>query len=258
MSRTLIVGATGSLGHAITSHLLSRTTSTVIATCRKPSSALQTMKSSYSERLQIISSIDLLSPDPAAKILPALLSLSLPLARIYIIAGLLIPDSLSSPNPSAAVDMYRVCCLGPLSIISALNNEKLLRPGCKLGIVTSEGGSIGLRSQKGGGSYGHHMSKCANNMMGKLLAWDLYGKGVPVVCIHPGFIRSRMTEHYSESYEELGAVEPDIAAQGVVRAVEEVELNRTGRFVAPLGSDSLGFGVYALKEKVPPMGDLPW
>jgi NAD(P)-dependent dehydrogenase (short-subunit alcohol dehydrogenase family) len=36
------------------------------------------------------------------------------------------------------------------------------------------------------------MSKCAENMMGKLLAWDVKPKGVAVVMVHPGFLRTEM------------------------------------------------------------------
>lgn len=39
-------------------------------------------------------------------------------------------------------------------------------------------GSIGLRTEKeGGANYGHHMSKAAANMAGRLMAWDLKPKG---------------------------------------------------------------------------------
>lgn len=32
--------------------------------------------------------------------------------------------------------------------------------------------------------YGHHGSKAAGNMIGKLLGFDLKGKGIPVAMIH--------------------------------------------------------------------------
>lgn len=61
--------------------------------------------------------------------------------------------------------------------------------GSRIGFITSEGGSIGLRTEKeGGANYGHHMSKAAANMGGKLLAWDLKPKGIPLVMIHPGCV----------------------------------------------------------------------
>ena len=134
--------------------------------------------------------------------------------------------------------------------------------GSKIGMITSEGGSIGLRTEKeGGGNYGHHMSKCAQNMMGKLMAFDLKPKGIPVVNIHPGFIKTSMTEAFGqEMYDKYGAIEPSKAAPGIIQAVQRATLEHTGAFVAPQGTDSLGFGVEGLEhpEKVGHFDQLPW
>lgn len=51
--------------------------------------------------------------------------------------------------------MYEVCVLGPLRAIQSLAMSGLLREGSKVGMVTSEGGSIGLRTElEGGNNYG--------------------------------------------------------------------------------------------------------
>lgn len=55
----------------------------------------------------------------------------------------------------------------------------------KLILITTEGGSITLRTkEEGGGNFGHHGSKAAANMVGKLLAHDLADDGITVVMIH--------------------------------------------------------------------------
>lgn len=52
-------------------------------------------------------------------------------------------------------------------------------------LITTEGGSIALRTkEEGGGNFGHHGSKAAENMVGKLLANDLLDSGVTVFMIH--------------------------------------------------------------------------
>lgn len=52
-------------------------------------------------------------------------------------------------------------------------------------LITTEGGSIALRTrEEGGGQFGHHGSKAAANMVGKLLAFDLEKIGVTAVMIH--------------------------------------------------------------------------
>jgi NAD(P)-dependent dehydrogenase (short-subunit alcohol dehydrogenase family) len=61
--------------------------------------------------------------------------------------------------------------------------------------VSSESGSITLRHEKeGGGNYGHHASKSALNMVGKLLSLDLKESGVVISVVHPGFMRTEMTK----------------------------------------------------------------
>ena len=60
-----------------------------------------------------------------------------------------------------------------------------LAPDAKILILTSEGGSIALRTEsEGGGMYGHHGSKAAGNMVGHLLGYDLKDCGIPIAMIH--------------------------------------------------------------------------
>lgn len=104
------------------------------------------------------------------------------------------------------------------------------------------------------------MSKAAQNMMGRLLAIDLKPKGIPVVNIHPGFLKTSMTESFSEAYDKYGAIDASEAAPGIIEAVQRVTLEKTGRFVAPQGTESLGFGLEGLEDPdaVGKFGDLPW
>eukprot|EP00604_Paraphysomonas_vestita_P003347 CAMPEP_0174818026 /NCGR_PEP_ID=MMETSP1107-20130205/620_1 /TAXON_ID=36770 /ORGANISM="Paraphysomonas vestita, Strain GFlagA" /LENGTH=156 /DNA_ID=CAMNT_0016029319 /DNA_START=175 /DNA_END=645 /DNA_ORIENTATION=- len=154
-----------------------------------------------------------------------------------------------------------ICAFAPLRIIQNLVKSNHLVSGSKIGMITSEGGSIGLRLEaEGGGNYGHHMSKCAQNMMGKILAIDLKPKGIALVSIHPGFLRTEMTAHYAQFYEEFGAILPEEAVVPILTAVANVDINGIpGRFVAPLGSKGLGLGVHALPNSyLEPFGELPW
>jgi hypothetical protein len=60
-----------------------------------------------------------------------------------------------------------------------------LSPAAKIVILTSEAGSVTLRTEgEGGGMYGHHGSKAAGNMIGHLLGYDLKERGVPIAMIH--------------------------------------------------------------------------
>ena len=65
----------------------------------------------------------------------------------------------------------------------AIYNAGNLKQGSKIAMITSQGGSVGWRDTQcpNGGDYGHHMSKSAANMAGKLVANELKDKGFPII-----------------------------------------------------------------------------
>lgn len=256
-TRIVVVGANRGLGLSLTKHLASKDVQ-VLGTSRTPSDTLE----SLCEKVREVSGVDIASDDGPKRLSDAVRSAGWErVDALIVVAGLLTTDTLEDLKLDAHRKMYEVCALGPLRLVSHLVKEGLLSDGSKVALITSEGGSIGLRSHKEGGSnYGHHLSKAAENMAGKLLALDLKPRGIAVVCLHPGFMKSEMTEHYSDAYDKLGAIETEEAAPKIAEAVARLTLENTGRFVAPFGAESLGFGVYALAEpeKVGPFGELPW
>jgi NAD(P)-dependent dehydrogenase (short-subunit alcohol dehydrogenase family) len=90
--------------------------------------------------------------------------------------------------------------------IQALVKRNLVRSGGKFILISSEAGSITLRHEsEGGGNYGHHASKAALNMVGKLLSLDLKDKGIAVGMVHPGFMRTEMTAGVGyDQYWDIG------------------------------------------------------
>lgn len=92
--------------------------------------------------------------------------------------------------------MYATSAIAPTLVVSSLAHAGLLaQRGGKVVLVSSESGSVGLRhASEGGGNYGHHGSKAALNMVGRLLSLDLAAQGVAVAVVHPGFMRTDMTK----------------------------------------------------------------
>lgn len=136
--------------------------------------------------------------------------------------------------------MYRICAIGPTILITALANasQRLLDKGSKVVFVSSESGSITLRHEKeGGGNYGHHASKAALNMSAKLLSLDLKDRGVAVVVVHPGFMRTDMTKGvgFDKFWDEGGAVTSDVAAESLANWIETFDISKTGEYWAPRG-----------------------
>lgn len=105
--------------------------------------------------------------------------------------------------------MYTTSAIGPVFVVNSLVKEGFLREGSKVILVSSESGSIALRHEKeGGGNFGHHGSKAALNMTGKLLSLDLKDKGIAVGLVHPGFMRTEMTRSVGfDKYWDAGGGE---------------------------------------------------
>jgi hypothetical protein len=81
-----------------------------------------------------------------------------------------------------------------------------LSPAAKVVILTSEAGSVTLRTEgEGGGMYGHHGSKAAGNMIGHLLGYDLKERGVPIAMIH---VRLNSPFFLSDSYPLSSSLSP--------------------------------------------------
>jgi len=144
--------------------------------------------------------------------------------------------------------MYRICAIGPTILVTSLANDSdtLLHPGSKAIFVSSESGSIALRHEKeGGGNYGHHASKAALNMSAKLLSLDLKERGVAVVSVHPGFMRTEMTKGvgFDKYWDDGGAVLPDVAAESLAGWIETFDIEKTGQYWAPRGPGYLVFSL---------------
>lgn len=114
---------------------------------------------------------------------------------------------------------YEVNALGPLRVTRALINH--LRNDSKIAILTSRMGSIDDNSS--GGHWAYRMSKAAVNMAGVTLAHELKDRNIAVALLHPGFVRTDMTRGQ-------GDVGPEEAAAGLVRRIDELNMDNSGGF----------------------------
>ncbi|HJY83197.1 MAG TPA: SDR family NAD(P)-dependent oxidoreductase, partial [Candidatus Binatia bacterium] len=116
---------------------------------------------------------------------------------------------------------FEINALGPLRVTEAL--LPYLGPGSKVAIITSWVGS--LTDNTSGGLYGYRMSKAAANMAGVSLAHDLKGRGIAVILLHPGMVRTELTKGMEGVF-----MEPEEAAQGLLARIDELTLESRGSF----------------------------
>lgn len=193
------------------------------------------------KNITYIPDIDIGTPNAGTKILRFLEINSVSrIDTLIVTAGYFATESLQEPSFEAQERMYRICAIGPTILVTTLANgaRSPLLEGSKVIFVSSESGSITLRHEKeGGGNYGHHASKAALNMSTKLLSLDLQKRGVAVVAVHPGFMRTEMTKGvgFDKFWDEGGAVTPDVAAESLAKWIETFNISKTGEYWAPRG-----------------------
>ena len=134
-------------------------------------------------------------------------------------AGILTRESLEELDWDAIQTQFEVNTLGPLRVVSALLPN--LTDGTKVAIVSSRIGS--MADNTSGGRYGYRISKTAVNMVGVNLANDLRDRGIAVIILHPGYVRTGLTGMN-------GDIDPDQAASGLIARIDELTLEKSGSF----------------------------
>jgi NAD(P)-dependent dehydrogenase (short-subunit alcohol dehydrogenase family) len=218
MATWLVTGANRGIGLELARQLHERGDA-VIATCRSSSPDLDSVG------CRVVQGIDVGS-DGVGRALDAALA---PGERIDVLvnnAGIGGWDSLERLDLDLARRQFDVNTLGPLRVTLALLPR--LERGSKIAFVSSKAGSIGDRPS--GGNYGYRMSKSALNMGAANLAHELAPRGIEVVVLHPGFVRTEMTSR-------SGNVGPPEAAAGLIARIDELDASTSGTFVHANGDD---------------------
>lgn len=128
-------------------------------------------------------------------------------------------DSLGKASFHSIREQLEVNSLTPLRVIHALAPH--LKNPAKVGIITSRMGSI--EDNTSGGMYGYRMSKAAANMAGVSLAHDLKDRNVSVALLHPGYVRTDMTNNN-------GNIDPKESAEGLYNVMKNLTIETTGKF----------------------------
>jgi NAD(P)-dependent dehydrogenase (short-subunit alcohol dehydrogenase family) len=210
MSKILVTGCNRGIGLQLCTQLHERGDE-VIGICRTASEALSALG------IRVIEDIDVSNADNVAA-----LSKELDGESIDILinnAGILRPDRLESIDYDVVLELFRVNTLGPLRVTQALLPN--LHEGSKVAIVTSRVGSI--EDNSSGNNYGYRVSKAAVNMVGTNLRHDLEPKGIALILLHPGFVRTDMTGG-------RGGTSPEESAKGLIDRIDELNLENTGGF----------------------------
>ncbi len=210
MTRILITGTNQGIGLEMAKQYAQRGDE-VIATCRSASDELR------KAGCELVENIDVTNAESVANLAQIVGERSLDI--LINNAGILSREDFGALDFDRMRAQYEVNTLGPLRITQALNAN--LKDGAKIGIVTSRVGSLDDNSS--GGMYGYRMSKTAANMAGVNLSHDMRPRGIAVALLHPGYVRTNMTNGN-------GMTDASTAAAGLIERMDALSMDTTGTF----------------------------
>lgn len=183
----------------------------VTAVCRETSPELSVLA------VNVVAGVDVTDESGIARLATVLEGQ--PIDLLINNAGVLCNETLGAIDPDNLRLQMEVNAFAPLLICQALLPN--LARGSKIANITSRMGSIA--DNESGGSYGYRASKAALNAFGKSLAIDLKGRGIAVVQLHPGFVKTRMVNF-------AGLLSAAESAAGLAARIEELTLETSGSF----------------------------
>ncbi|MBU3022992.1 SDR family oxidoreductase [Aestuariibacter sp. A3R04] len=212
----VVTGGNRGIGLALVKRLCERGDNVYVA-CRNSADELNDTPAT------VITGVDVSNPDSLASALA-------PLAEVRIDwlinnAGVLGQESIQDWDPATIDYQFRVNALGPLLVTQILLPN--MQTGGKIGLITSRMGS--MTDNTSGGYYGYRMSKAALNAAGVSLANDLKNRNIFVALLHPGFVKTEMVNN-------AGDVEPDEAAEGIIKQLDKLGPDTSGGFYHANGS----------------------
>jgi NAD(P)-dependent dehydrogenase (short-subunit alcohol dehydrogenase family) len=211
MARVVITGANRGIGLALVRECRRRAHE-VIAACRETSPELDGLGA------EVVGGVEVATDAGVATLSRALDKR--PVDILINNAGILRSDSLGQIDFDGIIEQFEVNAIGPIRVTQAILGN--LKSGAKVAIITSRSGSIGDNGSSG--NYGYRMSKAAVNMAGVNLALDLKPRGIAVAILHPGMVRTDMVASPQ-------AVDPADSARRLMARIDELTLERTGKFL---------------------------
>lgn len=141
-------------------------------------------------------------------------------------AGVYGPDgsgqSLEHITPEIMHEVFDIDCLGALRVVQHLL-PRLVRARGVIANLSSKMGSSADNTS--GGCYAYRAAKAALVIISKSMAIDLAPRGVRVITLHPGWVRTDMTDH-------SGLIDVEASVQGMARIIETIEDHDPGAFIA--------------------------
>ena len=202
----------------------------VVATCRDPDSAadLHSLASQY-PRVSI-HRLDVSAPDQIADLAAALEGEALDL--LVNNAGVFFEhwgeDAVGNIDYDAWQETFRVNTLGPIRVTEAFLPHLSRGDRPLVLTISSDMGSIARIDTPR--NYAYRSSKAALNAAMHGLALELQPRGIGVLLVHPGWVRTRMGG-------PSAGTTPEVSVRSMLTLVDGFEMGKSGAFLRLDGTD---------------------
>ena len=225
MERILITGANRGIGLAIVRQYLQNSDVEVLATARNPETAneLQQLANAHPSQLMVLQ-LDVTDTQSVATFAEKTANHVTGLDVLINNAGVKPPydaETFANITTETLLNVLAINVAGPLMVIKALvdllavgNNPRIINISSQMGSMTWSGGNY----------YAYCTSKAALNMVTKRLATDLHNRGITVIAMHPGWVRTDMGG-------SSASLSPAESASGIINVAASLNPTYNGQFL---------------------------
>lgn len=224
MGDAVITGANRGLGLALTQTFLADGWN-VWSLCRSPENAgeLNKLKSEYGKSLEV-QRCDLSQEEDIVDATTRIMEKTPKVDILLNNAAILHRDeSLEAFDSNAFLDAMRVNAVAPTLLAQKLLPALKRSPSPKIINISSASG-VTSEVRAFNGLYSYKASKAALNMLTKVLAFEIMDKGVTVLAVDPGWMKTKMGGTDATD-------EPKQVAKGIARIARNASMDDTGKFI---------------------------
>lgn len=226
MNTVLITGANRGIGLGLVQHYL-KSGWQVIATARAPKNSIELQKLETEHGSQLVSvKLDVTSEQSIADLVKEIEDLRLDI--VINNAGIAIEENLGQWTSLAFSSCLNVNVTGPALLAQAV--VPLMKTGSRLINMSSGLGSLAEKVNPEGGMDIYAMSKAALNMLTSRLAAKLKSRGITVISISPGWVKTDM------GGDEAPVLVED-SVNDMTSVIEGLTLEESGQFFASNGEN---------------------
>ncbi len=234
----IVLGASGAIGAALIRTLLDRaTTRQIFALSRTPIEGVDARVSALAIDLENETS---LIEAAASCQVEGGVDLIINTIGILHEGDTLRPEKgLKELDPETMARLFRVNTIGPALVMKHFSPLLARDRPAVIASLSARVGSIG--DNKAGGWYSYRASKAALNQLIRTASIELAARRPQVICVglHPGTVRSAMSEPFLQRYSKNEIFEPETAATALLSVLGGLKPEHTGKIFAWDGHEIL-------------------